>query len=169
MTAQMTLPAQDLPIRRHGTGSPPQAPTPLRRPRACGDPGLQYLAPEDVFQQGTPRVDLYGLALIVCHLSCPPRHSYSLRASALASALEGVVARHEILRTCYPTTDGYPGALILSPGDVALPVTDLTDLPETQREQRARKLVRAECRKPFDIAHGPLLRALLLRLGDQQH
>src|SRR5262249_8712085 len=52
---------------------------------------------------------------------------------------------------------------------LAVPLLDLRGLPEAERESKARELTVAEARKPFDLACGPLLRANLLRLGDEEH
>ena len=53
--------------------------------------------------------------------------------------------------------------------DVALPVTDLRALPPQQREARASAMMLEEARAPFDLEHGPLIRASLLRLADDEH
>src|SRR5262249_47049066 len=41
--------------------------------------------------------------------------------------------------------------------------------PEDQREPRARDRIREEVARAFDLARGPLIRAGLLRLGEQEH
>ena len=50
-----------------------------------------------------------------------------------------------------------------------LPLMELTRVPETEREARAGQLASAEIKQPFDLTNGPLLRALLLRLSDDDH
>jgi hypothetical protein len=42
-------------------------------------------------------------------------------------------------------------------------------LPATERQDEVQRLAQAEVRKPFDLEQGPLLRGLLLRLGEQEH
>ncbi len=88
---------------------------------------------------------------------------------ALRRALAEVVRRHEILRTTVKVVGGSPLAVVDAPDDVALPVTSLTTLPVEQRSAAARAEIGAEARRPFDLATGPLFRARLLALGDEDH
>ena len=48
-------------------------------------------------------------------------------------------------------------------------MVDLSVLPAAQRPPEVERLAREEARAPFDLAHGPLLRARLLRLGRDEH
>jgi amino acid adenylation domain-containing protein len=48
-------------------------------------------------------------------------------------------------------------------------VVDLSGLPESGREAAARTLAAAEAARPFDLARGPLLRSVLLRLAEDDH
>ncbi|MEU9507289.1 amino acid adenylation domain-containing protein [Micromonospora sp. NPDC048170] len=93
----------------------------------------------------------------------------SLDVPALARALTEVVRRHEALRTVFVLADGEPCQLVRPAAPVALPVTDLTALPRAQRSRRADEAVEAEARAPFDLATGPLVRAALLRLAEDEH
>ncbi|HEX6863967.1 MAG TPA: amino acid adenylation domain-containing protein, partial [Thermoanaerobaculia bacterium] len=82
---------------------------------------------------------------------------------AFRQALEGIVQRHEALRTTFQAgSDGRPVQIIAAPAPLALPVIDLS-AGEVQYR------LEAEARLPFDLARGPLLRALLLRLGPESH
>ncbi len=92
-----------------------------------------------------------------------------LQVSALSAALDEIVRRHEVLRTVFAAEGGVPVQVILPALNVPLPVTDLTGLPETEREAEAHRLARDEIRTPFDLATGPLLRARLFRLTEQEH
>ena len=53
---------------------------------------------------------------------------------------------------------------------VPLPLVtaDLRGLPAAAREAEADRLLAAEIRRPFDLGRAPLLRALLLRLGEAE-
>ena len=42
-------------------------------------------------------------------------------------------------------------------------MTDVSDLLEFEREERAQQLVMAEAREPFNLATGPLVRVSLIR------
>src|ERR1044072_4103522 len=50
-----------------------------------------------------------------------------------------------------------------------LPVEDLRALAETERKADVQRLMAEEARRPFDLAHGPLLRAKLLRVAEDEH
>ncbi|WP_406278228.1 amino acid adenylation domain-containing protein [Embleya sp. NBC_00896] len=96
----------------------------------------------------------------------------SLDTTALESALSGLVARHEILRTRFVADDnGQPTQLIDPPAPLPVTVHDLRDIEDAvAREAAARRVVEVEGGRPFDLAAGPLLRADVIRLADQdQH
>ncbi|MYW08801.1 amino acid adenylation domain-containing protein [Streptomyces sp. SID2563] len=83
---------------------------------------------------------------------------------ALAHALDTVTARHETLRSRYPVTDdGRPVLEIAGPAPAPLPVV------EAQDEEHAARLVDEAGAEPFDLAAGPLLRTLLVRVADHDH
>ena len=92
-----------------------------------------------------------------------------LRTGALEKVLQEVESRHEALRTSFTAIDGQPYLVSLPPLHRALPVTDLSALPEAKREPHALELARQESRRPFDLAHGPLWRYRLLRLESEDH
>ncbi|MFD7609416.1 condensation domain-containing protein [Streptomyces sp. NPDC059828] len=82
---------------------------------------------------------------------------------ALATALTVLVRRHEILRTCYGTRDGEPYQEVLeAPSAISVPVRDCA-------AEDAPALLADEARRGFDLATGPVLRALALRHGEQDH
>ncbi|TWV29510.1 amino acid adenylation domain-containing protein, partial [Streptomyces misionensis] len=88
---------------------------------------------------------------------------------ALRAALAAVVARHESLRTTFDSVDGHGVQRVHPPHEVPLPVHDLTGLPEADRETALRSLLTTERARPFDLREGPLLRAGLVRLADDEH
>ena len=92
-----------------------------------------------------------------------------LEVDALARCLREIVRRHEALRTAFPSREGRPVQKIHPALDVPLPVVDLTIFPEERREARALELTLEEARRPFDLSRLPLIRALLLRLADEDH
>jgi len=92
-----------------------------------------------------------------------------LDVAALERSLNEIVRRHEVLRTTFPTVDGKPVQVIAPDLTIPLPVVDLTGLPEAEREPEALRQAREQARRPFDLARGPLLRARLLRLGEEDH
>ena len=88
---------------------------------------------------------------------------------AVAAAFDEIVRHHEILRTVFPSIDGKPVQVILPPAPVEVPLIDLRDIPEGQREERAWQLILEAGRRPFDLERGPLLRVSLLKLGEREH
>ncbi|HEY9420940.1 MAG TPA: condensation domain-containing protein, partial [Thermoanaerobaculia bacterium] len=93
----------------------------------------------------------------------------ALDVAALARALDEIVSRHEILRTTFAEGTREPVQVIHSARPVDLSVEDLAGLPEEEREAAVRHLVAEDMRRPFDLKHGPLVRASLLRLGKEEH
>jgi amino acid adenylation domain-containing protein len=88
---------------------------------------------------------------------------------ALERALNEIVRRHEVLRTTFDALDGEPVQLIAQTQQLELPLTDLRDLPPENREAETRRLVVQDALRPFDFARGPMMRASLLRLGEEEH
>jgi amino acid adenylation domain-containing protein len=103
------------------------------------------------------------------HLPYALRLTGPLDLPALAAALDGVVGRHEALRTVFELADGEPWQRVLPAAPAVLPRADLSALPAAAREGEARRLAAADALRPFDVDHGPHLRALLLRLEDEKY
>ncbi|HKS73594.1 MAG TPA: amino acid adenylation domain-containing protein [Terriglobales bacterium] len=91
----------------------------------------------------------------------------TLNVSALEYAINQVLRRHEILRAEIHSENGEPVQKVLPAKDLSLPVVDLSGKPLEESEERALRLAAEEARKPFHLAHGPLLRSKLLRLSDR--
>src|SRR5439155_15533509 len=77
---------------------------------------------------------------------------------ALQRSLNEIVRRHEVLRTTFASVDGEPMQVIAYYGSVPIERIDPTG-PDA--DQAAAVCARAEAARPFDLAHGPLLRAIL--------
>ncbi|MFI7041133.1 amino acid adenylation domain-containing protein [Microbispora rosea] len=84
--------------------------------------------------------------------------------AALERALIEVARRHESLRTRFVTTDDGTPEIVLDDEPVVELRLSQSDDPATVREE-----VQAELDRPFDLAAGPLLRLLLVRLGAREH
>ncbi|HEX6371118.1 MAG TPA: amino acid adenylation domain-containing protein [Longimicrobium sp.] len=97
------------------------------------------------------------------------RLSGPLDPRALERALAEVVRRHEALRTTFAEADGVPVQVIAPFEGFTLAVEDLAGLDAQAREAEVARRVTDDAVRPFDLAAGPLLRARLLRLGDQEH
>src|SRR6185503_8910097 len=92
-----------------------------------------------------------------------------LDSDALAQSLSEIARRHEVLRTSFPSVDGQPVQLIALPAPMSLPVIDLQTLTEESRAAVVRQLAIDDATRPFDLAHGPVWRATLLRLAQHEH
>ncbi|HEX6903706.1 MAG TPA: non-ribosomal peptide synthase/polyketide synthase [Thermoanaerobaculia bacterium] len=95
------------------------------------------------------------------------RMSGRLDVPALAGSLGEIVRRHAVLRTTFPVAGGRPVQKISQENGFTLPVVDLAGV--AGREAEMRSLVSAESQRPFDLARGPMLRGLLIRLGEDEH
>jgi len=104
----------------------------------------------------------------VYHSPTAARLRGQLDVPALQKALQAIVARHDGLRTIFRIVDGEPRQLIQ---DITLdvPVIDLSTLGAAQREAEALNILRHEARRPFDLAAGPLVRAVIVRMRDDEH
>ena len=87
---------------------------------------------------------------------------------ALENVLNEVTRRHEILRTTFATTDGRPVQVIAETQSIDLPVINLSELCEEEKEAEAKRLVGSEAKRPFNLEHGPLLRTSVLVLGERE-
>ncbi|MEM7410830.1 MAG: amino acid adenylation domain-containing protein [Myxococcota bacterium] len=91
---------------------------------------------------------------------------------ALRSALESVVALHEPLRTAFEVRSLAPLDVVkrvVAAGALPLEVVDLSDTTVAEQERAVRARADADFAAPFDLAGGLLMRATLLRLGDDHH
>jgi amino acid adenylation domain-containing protein/non-ribosomal peptide synthase protein (TIGR01720 family) len=92
-----------------------------------------------------------------------------LNVTALEQSLNEMIRRHEILRTKFTTVNGRAVQVAASTSAMTLPVADLRALPEVEQEVEARRLATEEVQRPFNLAQGPLLRAVLLCLDKREH
>ena len=89
--------------------------------------------------------------------------------SALNRALQTMIERHEILRTTFKMdSGGDPMVTIASRLELRFEPIDLRWIAEDEpREVCAKEMVETELQRPFDLATGPLIRATLIRLTDE--
>ncbi|HEV7589710.1 MAG TPA: amino acid adenylation domain-containing protein [Longimicrobium sp.] len=91
-----------------------------------------------------------------------------LDGAALERAVGGLVERHESLRTVFRAGHGEPVQVVL-PALPARLLAEPADAPEAERRAVALRLVAEEMARPFDLERGPVFRARLFRLGDDDH
>jgi amino acid adenylation domain-containing protein len=94
----------------------------------------------------------------------------ALKVDALEAAFAELAARHESLRTVLQWIEGEGLSQVILPhGQLPLPLVDLGELPEDEREPEARRRLAKELARPFNLETGPLARARLYRLADDHH
>ncbi|MEO6194959.1 MAG: condensation domain-containing protein, partial [Thermoanaerobaculia bacterium] len=103
------------------------------------------------------------------HLPGAVRLSGPLDLAALEAALGGVVSRHEALRTVFRAQGDEPMQVPAEARAVALPRVDLAALPAAAAGAEAGRLARAVAVAPFDLARGPLWRAIAIRIAADEH
>jgi amino acid adenylation domain-containing protein len=136
---------------------------PVRRVKREGPLPLSYAQQRLWFlYRLKPQQALYNVPYVV-------RLQGRLHASVLERSLRGVVERHEALRTRFEVIGGEPAQVIEPVPELLLVVTDLSGLAEPEREPEAQRQVTAEALRPFDLRAGPLLRASLWKLAEQDH
>ena len=141
-------------------GDPIVNPNDLAEDEACVFPasfGQQRLWFLDQFEPNSPYYNIPSAARLVG----------ALYIGALERALNEIARRHEILRTTFTTIDGQPHQVIAPRVNIPLPIDDLRAMPD--RENEALRRANDHARAPFDLTRGPLVRARLFRLADDEH
>ena len=125
-------------------------------PTSCAQQRLWFL---DQLAPGNPFYNLHNATRLSSTPNLP----------ALEQSLNEIVQRHESLRTTFKAVDGEPVQVVAERLDVPLPVVDLTNLPEPEREDEAIRIATEEAQRPFDLSEGPLLRTSTLRMGEEDY
>ncbi|MFF0744846.1 amino acid adenylation domain-containing protein [Streptomyces sp. NPDC004111] len=88
--------------------------------------------------------------------------------SALSRALDALLARHEVLRTRFADVAGAPRREVAGPDTgFALPLRDLTGLPDAEEQLRA--LTAEMAHAPFDLTAELPVRGCLVALAEDRH
>ena len=112
--------------------------------------------------QLAPDTSLYNEPLTV-------RRKGPLDVSVLERSFTEIIRRHEAWRTTFPVVDGQPLQRVGAPFEIRLPLIDLRGLPFSEREGEAMRLAAEDARQPFELSRGPLFRAKLVRLEDEEY
>ncbi|MEX2600595.1 MAG: amino acid adenylation domain-containing protein [Balneolaceae bacterium] len=91
-----------------------------------------------------------------------------LDTEALLRAVMAIPARHEVLRSRFIMENGEPVCLL----EETLPpptIVDLQLLDPEEKEKEAVKWLEQESNRSFDLAKGPLFRAVLVKLSPERH
>ncbi|WP_157499111.1 condensation domain-containing protein, partial [Lysobacter sp. Root604] len=98
------------------------------------------------------------------HLPMALRLTGSVDRDALRQALDGLVARHEGLRTRFVAEDGVPCQLVMPAGQGFALREEIAASQDAVEQAIADELA-----TPFDLANGPMIRGRLLRVSEQEH
>ncbi|KAF9561023.1 hypothetical protein EC968_005932 [Mortierella alpina] len=82
-------------------------------------------------------------------------------------AMDDLFARHEALRTIFVAVNGQPYMKLLAPQ--GLPVRHIDLRREVDIDCQLVTLVANDVHAPFDLEHGPLIRATLIQIADDEH
>ncbi|HVG43810.1 MAG TPA: amino acid adenylation domain-containing protein, partial [Longimicrobium sp.] len=139
-------------LRADGDPLPPVTPADRSRPLplAFAQERMWFL------ERLVPDAGIYNMPVAL-------RLTGALEVEALRGALETVVDRHEALRTVIRSAGDGRVQEIDEPRPFALPVVDAAG------EDEARAMVSEHAWRPFDLEHGPVFRALLVRLSADVH
>ncbi len=105
--------------------------------------------------------------------NCAYNESQSLRLKGeldvklFQSAVEKLVQRHEALRTTF-STDGNTLCIVAS-RQIEIPIIELSNLEPQEQQEKLASIWRQEVEQPFDLEHGPLFRAKIIKLQPQEH
>ena len=113
----------------------------------------------DLLEPGTPA---YNIPLAY-------RLKGPLNETALTKAFEEIIKRQQGLRTIFKKQNGLPVQIIKPPQPFTPEIIDLKGFPESGRQAEALVLCNRECHRGFNLAQGPLLRVLLIRLDPNDY
>ncbi|ARU62803.1 hypothetical protein CBW65_18865 [Tumebacillus avium] len=92
-----------------------------------------------------------------------------LNEAALERSLQEIVCRHDALRTVFADGEAGPVQVLAEAVKSPLRRSDLAHFPQTERWNEAWRLAEEEAQTPFDLTHGPLFRAHLISVDEQEH
>ena len=92
-----------------------------------------------------------------------------LQPDVLEQSLHAIVERHAILRARLLPAGEEPLQVIMPEQQISLVMKDFAADSASWREAQAQAYLRAEARRPFDVANEPLVRLSLLRLAEEEH
>ncbi|WP_425526045.1 amino acid adenylation domain-containing protein [Halotia branconii] len=92
-----------------------------------------------------------------------------LNISALEHSFNEIIQRHEVLRTRFFAADNQPIQVIAPSFNLKLPVINLQELSQQERETQVLQLVKNKVQQPFDLDQNSPLRCSLVQLDENEY
>jgi len=148
-------------LRGQLSARPMESAIPRRDPR---EPIPLSYSKEQVWlhAQLVPDIPLYNEPVTV-------HYSGDLNVPALEESFNEILRRHEAWRTSFSVIDGEPRQYVKLDVSISLPVVDLRQLPQEQRDSTAVSIATLDAVTPLDLTRVPLFRVRLIQLGDRQY
>src|SRR5688572_5727442 len=103
------------------------------------------------------------------HIPVVFRLQGTLDVEALRRSINEIVKRHEALRTIFTAVDGEPQQTILPELEIVIPMVDVSHLVPGEREAELERIAAENSHQSFDLARGPMLRAVIVKVDDEDH
>ncbi|HET7463472.1 MAG TPA: amino acid adenylation domain-containing protein [Longimicrobium sp.] len=139
------------------------------KPSPIGRAGREGPLPLSFAQQRLWFLEQLGGVGSAYHIPKRRRLRGALDRAALVRALDGIVARHEALRTTFAQVNGVPEQRIAPAGESRFHLVEHDLGGRADAEPELRRLAAEEARAPFDLERGPLIRGRLVRLAEDDH
>jgi len=114
------------------------------------------------FSRLAPGIPIFNEAVTI-------RKDGALDIDAFRRAFNELVRRHEAWRTTFTELDTGPAQIVHPAAAFDLPLVDLSALSPEAALREADRLAAEVAKAPYDLAAGPLLRPMLVRLTDNHH
>lgn len=128
-----------------------------------------WAMPASVAQQRFWSLEQFSPGNPALHIRACVRANGALKIAVLEKSLQALTDRHETLRTTFDKGEDQLYQVISAGREMLLPVTCLEHIPEAERDAKLQIAIREEASVAFDLERGPLSRARLFRLGEQEH
>lgn len=125
-------------------------------PLSSAQQGLWFLS------QLAPESPVYNVPIVLSF-------SGVLDREILRRSLQEIIRRHAVLRTSFPLIDEQPRQRVADDLPLAVAEEDFRHVPFKQRERETHRRIQAEISRPFDLQQGPIIRAALLCIGEEEH
>jgi amino acid adenylation domain-containing protein len=129
----------------------------------------QHDIPLSFAQQRLWLIDKLEAGAVAYNVPFAVRLKGRLDLTAFERSVNEIIKRHEVLRTTFKLEGDQPIQIIAPSVSLNVSLLSLKDFPADKREAEVQRLAAEEARRRFDLSKGPLLRATLLQLDEQEH